>query len=576
MNKRIVSLLLALVMALSLAACGKTQTETKTGDEQITLTLGVNGKANVTEWDNNKLVLWLEEQTGYNLEVQVFATATAERQTQVSTLVAGGEKLPDIMYYFALGDEMVNMYGQDGYLLDMKPYFSEEHIAKLEDKYGFNLLDCIEKNCDESLKHRIFTEGLSPNGAMYSYPASSIDIATEATNMLYINRNWLDKLGLQMPKTVDELEHVLTEFITKDPNGNGKADELGMVGSVLVGRSNIPLWLINTKIYCHDTYMFNCTDDGEIYLPYDQDAYRDGLRVANRFYEKGLLPELNWTIQGSSELPAIFTPVDEVAKCGVWAGFGSLHTSTDNPTLYEYEALLPLEGAQPAVNPPSVSFNTYISGETEYPEEAFEVLYLLSTPEGNRRLRYGEYGVDWVWEDCPAECAYCQGQGVHGDGKAVKILDDEAYSGQTDSTFSNVSCNIGWFYEPDNYPEHFGKLDVDFMHTVYEPDDGVEDWHEYLNKIHYAHGYGYKDVANANNPKNIVFKLTYSEEENELMGTAKTDILTYAKEMRAKFISGEIDVDNDAEWQKYVDNIHKLGWDNAIAAAQSAWDRVNK
>lgn len=576
MNKRIISMLLALVTVLSLTACGKsTPSGSQSGEEQITLTLGVNGKANVTEWDNNKLVLWLEEQSGYNLDVQVFATDGAERRTQVSTIVAGGEKLPDIMFYFALGGDMVNLYGQDGYLLDLKPYFTEEHMEKLEAKYGFNLLDCIEKNCDETLAHRILTEGLSPNGAMYGYPSSSIDVCTEATNMVFINQTWLDKLGLTMPKTVDELEHVLTEFVTKDPNGNGKPDELGMVGSVMVGRSNLPLWLINTKIYCSDTYLFNCTDDGKIYLPYDQDAYRDGLRVANRFYEKGLLPELNWTIQGAAELPAIFTPADEVAKVGVWAGFPVLHTTQDNPVLWEYEALLPMEGAQPAVTAPSVSFNTYISGDCEYPEEAFEILYLLSTPEGNRRLRFGEYGVDWVWEDCPAECAYCQGQGIHGDGKAVKVLED-AYAGQTDSTFSNVSCNVGWFYEPDNFPEHFGKLDVDFMHEVFVPDDGEISWAEHQNRIHYDHGYGYKAVAEANNPKNMVFKLNYTEEEEELKGTAGTDVVSYAKEMRAKFISGEIDVDDDAAWQSYVDNIHKLGWDNLIAAAQSAWDRVNK
>ena len=107
MNKHIISALLALVMALSLAACGKTQTGSQSGDEQITLTLGVNGKANVTEWDNNKLVLWLEEMTGYNLEVEVFSADAGERATQVSTIVAGGDKLPDVMFYFKLSDDMI-------------------------------------------------------------------------------------------------------------------------------------------------------------------------------------------------------------------------------------------------------------------------------------------------------------------------------------------------------------------------------------------------------------------------------------------------------------------------------------
>ena len=576
MKKRIISMLLALVMVLSLAACGKTTPSgSQSGDEQITLTLGVNGKANVTEWDDNKLVLWLEEMSGYNIEVEVFSSDANERAQQVSTIIAGGEKLPDVMFYFKLNDDMINTYGADGYLLDLLPYFSEEHVAKLEAKYGFNILRHIEKNCEPVVQRRIFTEGLSPDGKMYSYPSAGTGVADQATNMVFINQSWLDKLGLEMPRTTDELEHVLTEFITKDPNGNGKSDELGMVGTVNIARSDIPTWLINNYIYLNDTYMFNCDDEGNIYLPYDQDGYREGLAYANRLFEKGLLPELTWTIKEASELPALFTPADEVSKIGVWAGYPSLRTTENNPTLWEYQPLLPLEGAQPAVNPVSVYFVSHVSGESEHPEEAFELLYLLSTPEGVRRMKNGEEGVDWVWEDCPPECDVCFGEGTHGDGKAMKILNSEAYSGQTDSTFSNQSCLIGWEYDVKTYPERRGVRDIPFTHTVYEPEDDVITWREYRSEIHSAHGYGYKDVADANNPKNMVFKLVYSQEETELMGNAKVDILTYAKEMRAKFISGELDVNDDAVWQNYVTNIHKMNWDNAISAAQSAWDRMN-
>ena len=459
--------------------------------------------------------------------------------------------------------------------MDLLPYFSEEHIAKLEAKYGFNVLRHIEKNCDPSVQRRIFSEGISPDGKMYSYPSAGSGVADEATNMVYINQSWLDKLGLEMPRTMEELEHVLTEFVTKDPNGNGKPDELGMVGAASIARSDIPTWLINNYIYYNDTYMFNCDDDGNIYLPYDRDEYRQGIAFANRLFDKGLLPELTWTIKEASELPALFTPADEVSKIGVWAGYPSLRTTQDNPTLWEYQPLLPLEGAQPAVNPVSVYFVSHVSGETEYPEEAFEVLYLLSTPEGVRRMTKGEEGVDWEWADCSPECPGCFGEGIHGDGKAIKVLNPDAYAGQTDSTFSNQSCLFSWVRDVEVYPEHRETRDVGFSHEVYEPEDDVITWSENRSNIHRAHGYGYKAAAEANNPKNMVFKLVYSQEETELMGNAKVDILTYVKEMRAKFISGEIDVNDDAVWQKYVENIHNLGWDNAIAASQSAWDRMN-
>ena len=576
MNKRIVSLLLALAMTLALTACGKSTPAASQGeDEKITLTLGVKGKANVTEWDNNKLVLWLEEQSGYNLDVEVFSSDTGELTQQVSTIVAGGERLPDVMFYFNLSDDIKDIYGKDGYLLDMAPFFTEEHMEKLEAKYGFNLLKYIEKNLDPTMQQRIFTEGKNADGQMFGFPAANAITHGLPTNMLYINRNWLDKLGLEMPHTLEELCHVLNEFVTKDPNGNGKADEMGMVGSANIARGDIATWLINNFIYYHDTYMFNCTDDGEIYLPYDRDEYRAGLSYVNGMFKQGLLPELTWTIKDTSELPALFTPADEVAKIGVWAGYASLRTTQDNAVLWEYEPLLPLETAQPAINPLDCYFYSLISGDTEYPEEAFEILYLLSTPEGQLRMGNGAEGEDWIWIDADPNCPECHGKGYNGSGKIPDVINTEAYTGQTDSTFSNVSCNISYAYDPVNFPEHATTRDIPLAHSCDEPDDGVDTWVEYRDKMHRAHGAGYVAHAEANNPKNLVYKLIYTADEVALTGNAKTDILSYAKEMRAKFISGELDVNDDAVWNNYVTTIHSMGWDNAVTAAQSAWDRMN-
>ena len=41
-----------------------------------------------------------------------------------------------------------------------------------------------------------------------------------------IRQDWLDQLGLTMPKTQDEYVKVLEAFRDKDPNGNGQKDEL--------------------------------------------------------------------------------------------------------------------------------------------------------------------------------------------------------------------------------------------------------------------------------------------------------------------------------------------------------------
>ncbi|KRE82571.1 ABC transporter substrate-binding protein [Paenibacillus sp. Soil766] len=46
---------------------------------------------------------------------------------------------------------------------------------------------------------------------------------------LWIRTDWLKKLNLQMPKTLDELEAVLKAFKEKDPDGNGKDDTIPMM-----------------------------------------------------------------------------------------------------------------------------------------------------------------------------------------------------------------------------------------------------------------------------------------------------------------------------------------------------------
>lgn len=47
---------------------------------------------------------------------------------------------------------------------------------------------------------------------------------------LVIRKDWLDKLGLKMPTTIDELFAVAKAFTEKDPDGNGKNDTYGLGG----------------------------------------------------------------------------------------------------------------------------------------------------------------------------------------------------------------------------------------------------------------------------------------------------------------------------------------------------------
>src|SRR6266508_4796377 len=60
------------------------------------------------------------------------------------------------------------------------------------------------------------------DGKYWAVPFSAQSFA------LFIRKDWREKLGLQPPKTWDDLVSLSTAFTTKDPDGNGKADTYGM------------------------------------------------------------------------------------------------------------------------------------------------------------------------------------------------------------------------------------------------------------------------------------------------------------------------------------------------------------
>ncbi|MGO4269615.1 hypothetical protein AB4Z22_07190 [Paenibacillus sp. TAF58] len=83
----------------------------------------------------------------------------------------------------------------------------------------------------------------SLKGKLYSLPRVR---PLDGHESLLIHKDWLDKLVLQPPKTMDELYNVLEAFAKKDPDGNGAADMYGSVFPGSPGPSNYLLSLFGT------------------------------------------------------------------------------------------------------------------------------------------------------------------------------------------------------------------------------------------------------------------------------------------------------------------------------------------
>ena len=136
----------------------------------------------------------------------------------------------------------------------------------------------------------------SPDGHIYSLPTINDCLHNQYRTRAWINTQWLDAVGMDMPKTPEEFEAVLQAFKDKDPNGNGVADEIPMLGNNLP-KNNIVTYLMNAFIYMHGSdiqdpsTLYLYMEDGKIQFAPDKDAYREGLAWINSLIDKGLLED---------------------------------------------------------------------------------------------------------------------------------------------------------------------------------------------------------------------------------------------------------------------------------------------
>ena len=561
--KRLIALFLAALMLLSLAACGggkpteeETAAETgeageyhgelpfvKEGDEPVTVTVGVHRLANVTDYKNNAFTKWLEEQTGLNIEFMLFNGTTAEAATQVALMIASGEKLPDILHPGGISKVQADEYGMDGYFLDLSPYF--------ENSYYFQRQSFREMFPDDpDVEAKVMSYAVEPStGKQYIFPFVEDCPLDQPICHAWINTKWLEKLGLEVPKTLPELHDVLVAFRDQDPNGNGKKDEIPMIGRADSAYIDILRPLINAYVRWIPMYHFNADDDGKIWIPYNTDEYRQALILINDWVQEGLISTLTWT-QTAEELKGLFNPSDGEYLCGVITGNANQTFVPDSPSVYDYDPLPPFAAATeiggwaPYMGY-NIRINTFIAADSEHPLEAFKLLDFMSSPEASLWGRWGEKGVNWDWSEGGKP-------GNMGNEARIKLIGEPVYSTQNAQNWHNE-----WTVFSDRYSE-------------YEISDDPNDWNAVRAKKMLENYLNYTAIPQ---PKNVVTDLNYTREENERRTEIAGELTDFIKDRRAQFCTGVLDPRDDAAWAEYLKGLESLHVDEWIAMAQASYDR---
>ena len=168
---------------------------------------GFDGPDSPRKWAENAFFTEMESRTGIRLAFRQYDTAAAWDAAKSEMLTKKGD-LPDVLFKASLTRAEEQALYDAGVLIDLKPLIeaNSPHLAQV-----------LSDRPDVAETIRL------PGGQIVSLP-----FLTGATsqNCMWINRKWLTQLKLDPPTDLEELEAVLRAFKERDPNMNGRADEV--------------------------------------------------------------------------------------------------------------------------------------------------------------------------------------------------------------------------------------------------------------------------------------------------------------------------------------------------------------
>lgn len=157
--------------------------------------------------DNNVWSRAYADQLG--IKINYMWTTPAAQYDQKLNIAIASNDLPDIM---SVNAAQLKRLVDDGQVMDLSAVY---------DKYGSELTKkLLAEDGGNALKSGTF------DGKLYGIPKMSSGLGQ--ADVLWVRTDWLKKLGLSEPKTMDDVQKIAEAFVKQDPDGNGKPDTYGL------------------------------------------------------------------------------------------------------------------------------------------------------------------------------------------------------------------------------------------------------------------------------------------------------------------------------------------------------------
>ena len=497
MQRRAFCCLICLLLALAPAAMA----------EGNFVMAGYDGEGSTHDWNTNGFFVRMQERTGLTFTFDQYTSLEKWQEAKDAMFAPGGE-LPDVLFKAALTTPELIRYSDSGQLIDLGPLLEEN---------APNLWALLEAHPD-------WREAITlPSGKIAALPAIQ-ELAPQ--NAMWINQTWLDRLGLEAPTDWESLREVLTAFRDRDPNGNGKRDEIPFA---FLGPWELKFFSHAWGVAAND-YNIYLDEVGQVHYWPAEESFWEMALALREFYQEGLLDP-----DGFITADALRRITDEDAE----AVYGVFFAPTPvNLVPYDmsvdYALLEPLVFEEKQIYRDlcgEVTRGTFaITSACEDPAALLAWVDVLYTEEGAIAALAGTEGEDYV---------------VGEDGSWTWKGGLEA---MTASTLSELSV-----YDTGDMPWLF----PDAFYDRYD-EDNVQRVNGELRKLN----------ASVVEPFPVY---TLTEEESARALELQSQLGPYVDETLARVVLGELDAD---EAQTFVEGLEERGMQEMIDLWQSVAGRL--
>lgn len=348
----------------------------------------------------------------------------------------------------------------------------------------------------------------------------------------FINQTWLDALGLETPKTLDELTEVLRAFKTQDPNGNGEADEVPLEMGIDTGYEGIRQILPLFGIPCASQKWIYIDNDKKVQFTATQDGFRKCMEWLHQMYEEGLVD----AEMVSQDPNTIETKLKE-GNVGFFTAWRLLAMGFDDGVAKDCVLWTPGEEVGACQNRylEMAKGGAWLTITNEHVEESLKLLDAMMDTETQFSLYYGEKdatdGTGWTYNE---------------NGKI-----DTLNTGSVDVK-NYLDCNT-LFFGPGKYISSVFNM----------PAQRVE-------KTEYCQEY--EDAGIIQKYSNDYLKLApLTSDQLQSNALLETDINNAVEENMATFVTEGV---TDESWEKFVSMFDGMGVADYIQMYQDAIDTM--